>query len=294
MQMYTPRSFKIMKIVHTSKGSCRDKTNAGNENRLICVTCKGLKSTSIDILTDVYSPNFNPAENCLNKLETLLNRDSYIALLHENLASCDWLLFLLIAFCDQIFFSRLSITEVEVDAMLDSLQNAKTNTSTCDYLKQRLQLRHGRDVLVTETCNIPVKAQSFHSLEWKDCGQSQVVTERQFETCHQSYNRRKVTMTSEMDRTKSRPARWKKAERDDVKTNPTQNTWQVENWKTVFFAMMHISVPILLSTCFLWFGLIWFQLYHWASKYHQGHAASYASIRIQRILGDSPFLFMYE
>ena len=178
--------------------------------------------------------------------------------------------------------------------MLDSLQNAKTNTSTCDYLKQRLQMRHGRDVLVTETCNIPVKAQSFHSLEWKDCGQSQVVTERQFETCHQSYNRRKVTMTSEMDRTKSRPARWKKAERDDVKTNPTQNTWQVENWKTVFFPMMHISVPILLSTCFLWFGLIWFQLYHWASKFHQGHAASYASIRIQRILGDSPFLFMYE
>ena len=78
-----------MKIVHTSKGSCHDTNNAGNENRLICVTCKGLKSTSIDILTDVYSPNFNPAENCLNKLETLLNRDSYIALLHENLASCD-------------------------------------------------------------------------------------------------------------------------------------------------------------------------------------------------------------
>ena len=141
--------------------------------------------------------------------------------------------------------------------MLDSLQNAKTNTSTCDYLKQRLQMRHGRDVLVTETCNIPVKAQSFHSLEWKDCGQSQVVTERQFETCHQSYNRRKVTMTSEMDRTKSRPARWKKAERDDVKTNPTQNTWQVENWKTVFFLLWCIF-PYQFCCRLVFFDLVWF------------------------------------
>ena len=38
------------------------------------------------IYLPTYSPDFNPAENCFNKLKSLLKRDSYRTLLHENLA----------------------------------------------------------------------------------------------------------------------------------------------------------------------------------------------------------------